>query len=85
MVTLALWSRGGRNNEKYDHYTAVVSRLKRIFARHGHPGELTCGIGPPFSAADFDAFHNQNGIRHRKITPLWPQTSAEAERFMRTL
>lgn len=24
-------------------------------------------------------------FRHGKITPLWPQANAEAERFMRTL
>ena len=34
--------------------TAVVSRLKRIFARHGFPDELTSDNGPPFNAADFD-------------------------------
>ena len=50
--------------------TAVVSRLK-----NGHP----------LNAADFDAFLNQNGVRHRKIKPYWPQANAEAECFMRTL
>ncbi|CAB3981251.1 Retrovirus-related Pol poly from transposon [Paramuricea clavata] len=39
--------------------TAVVSRLKKIFARHGYPDELTSDNGPPFNAADFDAFLNQ--------------------------
>jgi hypothetical protein len=24
-------------------------------------------------------------VRHRKITPYWPEANAEAERFMRTL
>ncbi|CAB4006959.1 Transposon Tf2-9 poly, partial [Paramuricea clavata] len=65
--------------------TAIVSRLKKIFARHGYPDELTSDNGPPFNAADFDAFLNQNGVRHRKITPYWPQANAEAERFMCTL
>ena len=25
------------------------------------------------------------GVKHRKITPLWPQANAETERFMRTI
>ena len=27
----------------------------------------------------------QNGIKHRRITPLWPQANSEAERFMKPL
>ena len=27
----------------------------------------------------------QNGISHRKITPLWPQANSEAENFMKPL
>jgi hypothetical protein len=65
--------------------SAVVSRLKQIFARHGYPDERTSGSGFPFNAADFDTFFNQNDIHHRKITPHWPQANAKAMRFMRTL
>ena len=43
--------------------TAVVSRLKKIFARHGYRDELTSDNEPPFNAADFDAFLNQNGVQ----------------------
>ena len=27
----------------------------------------------------------ENGIQHRRITPLWPQANSEAERFMQPL
>ena len=65
--------------------TAVVSRLKRIFARNGYPEVFTSDNGPPFNAEDFDNYLKQNGIRHRKITLYWAQANAEVERFMRTL
>lgn len=65
--------------------TAVVSRLKRIFARNGYPEVFTSDNGPPFNAEDFDNYLKQNGVRHRKITPYWPQATAKEERFMRTL
>jgi len=27
----------------------------------------------------------ENGIKHQKITPLWPQANADAENFMKPL
>ena len=41
--------------------------------------------GPHFVAESFQKFLKGNGIKHRKITPLWPQASGEIEGQNRSL
>ncbi|XP_028408174.1 uncharacterized protein K02A2.6-like [Dendronephthya gigantea] len=65
--------------------TAVITRLQRIFSRHGYPEEFTSDNGPPFNAAEFTNYLNEHGVHHRRITPYWPQANGEAERFMKTV
>lgn len=64
---------------------AVITRLQRIFARHGYPEEFTTDNGPPFNAAEFSNYLTEHGVRHRRITPYWPQANGEAEGFMKTV
>ena len=59
--------------------TAVISKL------HGYSEELITDNGPPFSAVEFTAYLAEHGVRHRRITPYWPQANGEAERFMKTV
>ena len=65
--------------------TTVIPHLESIFGLFGIPGVLKTDNGSPFNGQDFAVFTRAAGIRHRKITPLWPQANAMAERFMRTL
>ena len=70
------------------HSTAgkgTISKLDRIFATHGIPKILKSDNGPPFFGEEFKAYMQENGIKHQKITPLWPQANAEAENFMKPL
>ena len=41
--------------------------------------------GPPFSSQEFETYMNKMGIKHQRITPLWPQANSEAENFMKPL
>jgi hypothetical protein len=41
--------------------------------------------GPPFTSSKFKEYLKRRGIKHRRITPRWPQANAEAERFMQPL
>lgn len=41
--------------------------------------------GAPFFGKDFADFMNSCGMRHRGITPLWPQANGEVERLMRNM
>ncbi|GFO32123.1 transposon ty3-g Gag-Pol polyprotein [Plakobranchus ocellatus] len=64
---------------------AVIPRFDKIFAEFGIQDELKTDNGPPFDGIDFKTYLKRMGIKHRKITPRWPQANAETERFMRTI
>lgn len=46
---------------------------------------MTSDNGPHFVAEAFKTFLKDNGIKHRKTTPLWPQANGEIERQNRSL
>ena len=56
-----------------------------MFATHGLPWTVTSDDGLHFVAEIFESFLQENGIEHRKITPLWPQANGEIERQNRSL
>ena len=64
---------------------ATIPKMDKILSTHGIPTEIKTDNGPPFNSQEFQDFADDLGFKHRKITPLWPQANAEAERFMRTL
>ena len=49
------------------------------------PNKIKTDNGLLFQGQEFNEFMTSLGIRHRKITPQWPQANGEVERFMRTL
>ena len=63
----------------------VIPHMDKIFAEYGVPVVVKSDNGPPFNGRDFKQFADTLGFRHRKITPLWPRSNGEVERFMRTL
>lgn len=63
----------------------VIPVLDKIFSVHGMPEVLKTDNGPPFQSYEFKKFMEYCGIRHRKITPLWPRANAQAESFMKPL
>ena len=64
--------------------TNLISCLDEIFATFGLPKEVISDNGPPFKSREIKKFMDANGIRHRTITPLWPQAN-ESEMFMKPL
>ena len=64
---------------------AVISRLHRIFAVHGMPSEIYSDNGPPFTSVEIKNYMLARGIKHRFVTPYWPQANGEAESFMKPL
>ena len=65
--------------------TAIIPKLDRIFATHGIPAVLHSDNGPPFTSHEIKKYVEENGIKHQRITPLWPQANSEAESFMKPL
>ena len=63
----------------------VIPKLDKIFAEFGIPDSLKTDNGPPFNGHELKRYLENMGIKHRKITPLWPRANGETERFMRTI
>ena len=61
---------------------ATVNQLRTLFARFGCPHEIVSDNGPQFTAAEFQEFMKQNGIKHRRSVPYHPATNGQAERFV---
>ena len=59
----------------------VIQVVDNVFSLLGYPEIVKSYNGPPFNGHMWKAFMQENGIRHRKITPLWPQANASAEDF----
>ena len=64
---------------------AFIPKMDRIFSTHGIPDTLRSDNGPPFTSNEIRDYMQENGVNHKKITPLWPQANSEAENFMKPL
>ena len=73
------------NISKKNTVDVAIDTLENMFATHGLPLTVTSDNGPHFIAESFETFLKQNGIEHRKVTPLWPQANGEIERQNRSL
>ena len=62
-----------------------MNSLEKMFATHGLPYTVASDNGPHLVAESFQKFLKDNGIKHRKITPLWPQANGEIMRQNRSL
>lgn len=63
----------------------VIPVLRDILATFGIPECIKSDNGPPFNSFKFKQFAEEQGFRHRKITPLWPRANGMCERFMKNL
>ena len=63
----------------------IVRSLMKMFLTHGLPLSITTDNGPQFLSSVFQDFLVNQGIEHRRVTPLWPQANGEVERQNRSL
>ena len=63
----------------------IIPKLDTIFATYGIPLTIRTDNGPPFNSVEFRQFTEYSGVKHRKVTPLWPKANGEVERIMRNL
>ena len=64
---------------------STVGRLDEVHTVLGIPSVIRADNGPPFNGRAFRKYCDSLGIKHRKITPLWPRANGKCERFMQQL
>ena len=64
--------------------TKVIHEMDTIFSRLRNPNILKTD-GPPLNSHEFASYMKDNGIKHHRITPLWPKANDEVEPFVRTV
>ena len=63
----------------------IIEAMDHRFTTHGYPVSMKADNGPQFISQMFEEYLNENGIQHRRTTPLWPQANGEVERQNSTL
>ncbi len=59
--------------------------FRKYFCSPWHTTTIVSDNGPPFQEDEIHQYMSTNGIKHRKITLIWPQANAEAETLMKPL
>ena len=57
----------------------IIASLTSMFVTHGLPLSITSDNGPQFIINEFESYLALNDIKHRRVTPLWPQANGEVE------
>ena len=63
----------------------VIPVIDRVFSLFGYTEVVKSDNGPPFNGTKWAEYMKECGVKHRKITPLWPQANAQAEGFNKPL
>ena len=65
--------------------STIIRVLEAIFGRLGLPHSIRSDNGPQFISDVFQKFLQDNGVEHRRTTPLAPWQNGECERQNRSL
>ena len=60
--------------------SAVITRMKSIFGRHGIPQIVQSDNGPQYSSQEFHMFAEEYGFQHTTSSPLYPKAIGKAEK-----
>ena len=64
----------------------AVLWMEKIFTTYGVPEVIKSDNGPLLTCSKrFVDFAEEQGFKHRKVTPGWAGANGEVERFMRTV
>ena len=65
--------------------SAVIPKLDQLFATFGTPRVIKSYNDPPFNGEEIAKFAHVLGLKHHKVTPLWPRANGDLQRFVKTL
>ena len=63
----------------------IIRKISKSLSLFGYPDTIITDNGSQFISHEFTNFLNQHRIKHRTVSPYWPQANGEVERFNRTL
>ena len=63
----------------------IVEKLQRLFVDFGRPEILLSDNGPQFTSYDFQAFLEDQGVRHITSSPMYAQSNGLVERMVQTV
>ena len=64
---------------------AAIPVFRRVFDTYGVPEEVKSDNGPPFNSHAFEVYAREEGFKHRKVTPGWPEANGDVERCMQRI
>ena len=64
--------------------SAVINKMKAIFARHVIPEKVVSDNGPQFSEQEFARFASDWDFSHVPSSPTYPQSNGLAEKAVHT-
>ena len=64
---------------------AVIPQLTRVFTTYRVPEEVKTDNSPSFNGSKFVKYAQEQGFRHRKVTPGWAEANGDVEHFMQTV
>ena len=76
---------GGSGNIKISVRCNHNLAIRQGFHHDDIPYRVTSDNGPSFNGIDIKHFLNDLDVKHRRITPYWPQANSSAENFNRCL
>ena len=62
----------------------TIKVIQHLFATHGLPEQIVSDSGPQLASAGFAEFAQVNGNWHTWISPYYPASNGEAQRFVST-
>ena len=64
---------------------ATIPVFRRVFDTYGVPEVVKSDNGPPFNSHKFEEYAREEGFKHRKVTPGWPEANGDVERCMQRI
>ena len=65
--------------------TAIISKMKEIFAEHGVPDILRSDNGPQYSSTAFTEFGEELEFHHTTSSPHYPASNEFAESMVKII
>ena len=63
----------------------TIPVFKRVFDTYGVPKEIKSDHCLPFNSHKFEEYSQEEGFKHRKVTPGWAEGNSDVERFMQRI